>query len=251
MAQESDSSALTHEKFDRPRVAAVMAMSADGKIGDVYRSAARFGSEADRRHLETCVAQADATLFGAGTLRAYGTTLSVRDLTLQQQRRQRGQSAQPIQVVCSASGELDPGWRFFSQPVPRWLLTTQTGADPWQGGDQFERILVAPTPEDCPQERFDWRAILAQLKQLGIARLLAMGGGELMASLLAVNAIDELYLTVCPLLLGGKTAPTPIDGPGFLAAQAPRLRLLSVDRRGDEVFLRYRRHNSESEVTLP
>ncbi|MEM9161450.1 MAG: RibD family protein [Cyanobacteria bacterium P01_F01_bin.4] len=244
MAQESDSSALTHEKFDRPQVIAVLAMSADGKIGDVYRNAARFGSEADRRHLETCVAQADATLFGAGTLRAYGTTLSVRDRTLQQQRKQRGQSAQPIQIVCSASGALNPNWRFFSQSVPRWLLTTPAGAKAWQGGDQFERIFVA-------QDEVDWRATLAQLKHLGIARLLAMGGGELLAALLAVNAIDELYLTLCPLLLGGKMAPTPIDGAGFLATQAPRLQLVSVDRRGDEVFLHYRRHDGESEVTLP
>ncbi|MEM8810148.1 MAG: RibD family protein [Cyanobacteria bacterium P01_G01_bin.38] len=246
MAQESDSSALTHEKFGRPQVIAVLAMSVDGKIGDVHRSAARFGSRADQHHLETCVAQADATLFGAGTLRAYGTTLSVRDRTLQQQRQQRGQPAQPIQIVCSASGGLDPGWRFFSQPVPRWLLTTEAGAYPWQGGGHFERILIAPF-----QDGFDWWALLTQLKQLGIAQLLAMGGGELLAALLAVNAIDELYLTICPLLLGGKAAPTPIDGVGFLATQAPRLQLISVDRQGDEVFLHYRRHGGESEVTLP
>ncbi|MEO0458661.1 MAG: RibD family protein [Cyanobacteria bacterium P01_A01_bin.114] len=229
-------------------------MSADGKIGDAHRSAARFGSVEDRRHLEARVAQADATLFGAGTLRAYGTTLPVSDRTLQQQRNQRNQPVQPVQIVCSASGELDHSWRFFSQPIPRWLLTTPDGAIPWQDSGQFEQILISAISSGSNIQdtaTFEWPMILAQLKQLGIAHLLVMGGGELMAALLTVNAIDELFLTVCPLLLGGKTAPTPVDGRGFLSMNAPKLELVSVDRRGDEVFLHYRRHDRESEVTLP
>ena len=54
----------------RPHTTVVLAMSADGKIADVKRSPARFGSAADKAHLEKQVAQVDAVLFGAGTLRA-------------------------------------------------------------------------------------------------------------------------------------------------------------------------------------
>lgn len=215
----------------------VLAMSADGKIADERRSAARFASDADRYHLEQQIAQADATLFGAGTLRAYETTLAVSQPDLQSARQQRGLPPQPVQIVCSISGDLNRNWRFFQQPVPRWLLTGATGAQRWTVGAAFERILTVPVIESG----LDWSTVFEQLSTIGIERLLVMGGAELVATLLAVDRIDELYLTVCPLLLGGRTAPTPVDGCGFAAEQAPRLALCSVKAVGHEVFLHYRR----------
>ncbi|NJM98422.1 MAG: hypothetical protein HC800_15790 [Phormidesmis sp. RL_2_1] len=102
----------------RPHTTAVLAMSADGKIADAHHGAARFPSPVDKAHLEVQVAKADATLFGAGTLRAYGTTLPVTNPELIAQRRSRHQLDQPSQIVCSATGNLDPHYRFFQQPVP-------------------------------------------------------------------------------------------------------------------------------------
>ncbi|MEO0934569.1 MAG: riboflavin deaminase, partial [Cyanobacteria bacterium J06641_2] len=43
----------------------------------------------------------------------------------------------------------------------------------------------------------------------------------------------------CPLLLGGKNTPTPVDGSGFLAKLAPRLQLIEVRTEDQEVFLHY------------
>jgi 5-amino-6-(5-phosphoribosylamino)uracil reductase len=143
----------------RPHVTAVMAMSADGKLADHTRSAGRFGSKQDQDHLEARVAEADAVLFGAGTLRAYGTTMSVQDPQLQADRADRGQSAQPIQIVCSASGDLDPDCHYFSQPIPRWLLTTNAGTKDW-GAPQFDRVWAVG-------EAIDWPIVMAGLTEVG------------------------------------------------------------------------------------
>lgn len=220
----------------RPHTTVVLAMSADGKIADVKRSPARFGSAADKAHLEKQVALADAVLFGASTLRAYGTTLRVSHLELLEMRSRQGQPPQPVQMVCSRFAEFDPSLRFFQQPVPRWLLTTTAGAKAWQERANFERILVAETAE----QTLDWQDALQQLVSLGIQRLAVLGGGELVASLMALDLIDELWLTVCPLILGGAIAPTPVQGLGFPAELAPRLELLSAETKGPEVFLHYR-----------
>ena len=217
----------------RPLTRVILAMSADGKISDAARSPARFGSAADRRYLEEQIAASDAVLFGAATLRAYGTTLPVRSPDLLAQRQQQQRPPQPIQIVCSASGHLDPDFPFFQQPVPRWLLTTPVGGDRWQHTPHFERVIVQPAP-------FHWQTVLADWANAGLSNLAILGGGELVAALLAVEAVDELHLTVCPLLLGGSTAPSPVDGEGFAAGIAPRLSLLSVRSQADEVFLRYR-----------
>ncbi len=236
---------------DRPHTTVVLAMSADGKIADASRSAARFPSTADKAHLEQQIARADATLFGAGTLRAYGTTLSVTDKGLIEERRSRHQPDQPIQIVCTATSNLDPHYRFFQQPVPRWLITTLEGLQTWKSHphqpvpeqNQFDQILINERP-------FDWAKIMQDLRtgkaalstrgsRLQIERLVIMGGGELVASLLANNLIDELYLTICPLLIGGKTAPTPAGGLGFTLPKTPQLKLQSSRVAGDEVFLHY------------
>jgi 5-amino-6-(5-phosphoribosylamino)uracil reductase len=219
-----------------PLTTVILAISADGKIADINHTAARFGSATDRTHLETQVAQVDAVLFGAATLRAYGTTLRVKRPDLLQQRQQQGKPPQPIQMVCSRSADFDPALPFFRQPVPRWLLTSTQGQKCWQHQAGFDRILVAATIAD----QFDWLTIFQQLTTIGIHRLAVLGGGTLVASLLTANLIDELWLTICPLLLGGATAPTPVAGAGWSEKTAPRLTLLEVRSQADEVFLHYR-----------
>lgn len=231
--------------IQRPHTTVVLAMSADGKITDATRSPARFSSSADRTHLETQIALADGVLLGAGTLRAYGTTLGISNPQLQQLREQGGAPPQPVQIVCSGSADLDPQFRFFRQQVPRWLLTTTVGAKCWQeehssGVGSFERILVAETSTGT----IDWSKAFQQLTQLGIARLAILGGGELVASLLAADLIDEFWLTVCPLILGGTTAPTPVEGEGFIVDLAPRLELVDIETVEHEVFLHYRLQRS-------
>ena len=221
---------------DRAVGIVVLAMSVDGKIADQKRSPARFGSAADQLHLETQMAEADGVLFGAGTLQAYGTTLRITQPDLLKQRQQQGKPPQPIHIVCSGSGRLNPDYRFFQQAVPRWLLTRAEGAQGW-GVPQFDRVLSSLTHESDYES--DWQQIFRQLAALGLKKIVVTGGGRLIASLLAAEVIDEIWLTVCPLILGGTQAPTPVEGCGFLAHLAPRLELRSAQVLSSEVFLHY------------
>jgi 5-amino-6-(5-phosphoribosylamino)uracil reductase len=220
-----------------PHATLVLAMSLDGKIADVQRGAARFSSQADLAHLEVQVAAADGVLFGGGTLRAYGTTLSVRQADLIAQRRQRGQPDQPIQIVWSPSGNLDPKLRYFQQPVPRGLVTTVAPAQRWHQTELFDQIWTVPAAQTQP---WDWPWLLAQWRAAGMATLMILGGGGLAADLLRCHCIHDIMITVCPLVLGGASAPSPVAGGGFLAEAAPALRLVSHRALGDEVFLHYR-----------
>jgi 5-amino-6-(5-phosphoribosylamino)uracil reductase len=237
----------------RPHTTVVLAMSADGKIADFRRSPARFGAFADKAHLEQQIAASDAVLFGAGTLRAYGTTLTVSHPALLEQRKQEGKPLQPVHIVISHSAKLNPDLKFFRQPVRRWLLTTTAGANFWQErlqtlpatvetsaqdcSPEFERILVLETPAG----EIDICAALQHLATLHITRLAVLGGGKLVATLVESDLIDEFWFTICPLILGGTTAPTPVEGQGFLANLAPKLELLEVHTVEQEVFLHYGR----------
>ena len=230
------------DKIDRPLATVILAISADGKIADAVRSPARFGSANDKAHLEQQVAASDAVLFGNGTLQAYGTTMRVISPELVKQRELQGKPPQPVQIVCSRSSQFDPNLRFFQQPVPRWLLTAPDSShtalpSPYaMTNSKFDRIICAKTAGG----EIDWIDAFQQLANFDIKRLAILGGGKLVASVLAAGLVDELWLTVCPLILGGADAPTPVEGEGFLADLAPKLQLLAVKQVGQEVFLHYR-----------
>lgn len=223
--------------MNRPHTTVVLAVSADGKIADTARSAAAFSSRIDRAHLERQVAVADAILFGAGTLRAHGSAMSLGNSQLIALRRQKQKPEQPIQIVCTRSGNIPSDIRFFQQKVPRWLLTTEAGAQSWQGNSPpaFDEII---TPETSNGE-INWEQGLRELKRRGIENLAVLGGGEIIADLFTRELLDELWLTVCPVLIGGKDAPTPIEGSGLSAENAQKLKLLSVETIDQEIFLHY------------
>lgn len=221
--------------LDRPHTTVVLAMSADGKIADAQRSHPKFGSVEDYAHLERQVAAADAVLFGATTLKAGGTAMRILNAALIEARVNAGLPEQPLQIVCTRSGALDPALRFFQQPIPRYLLTTPQGAMNWQGTQHFDHILQSDL-----QDGRDWQEALKQLGQLGVQNIAVLGGGEIVAALLAADCIDELSLTLCPVLLGGATAPTPVEGNGFPQDLAPRLTLLDLQQGEYELFLHYR-----------
>jgi riboflavin biosynthesis pyrimidine reductase len=71
-----------------------------------------------------------------------------------------------------------------------------------------------------------------------VKRLLCEGGGAVNDALFRAGVVDELYLTISPVIFGGQNAPTLADGKGIEhLPDATRLKLKSYRRIGDELFL--------------
>jgi 5-amino-6-(5-phosphoribosylamino)uracil reductase len=182
--------------------------------------------------LETQAAQQQALIMGAATLRAYGTSLRIRDPELIQRRTAQGLSPQPLTIICSDSGDIPEDLPFFRQPLTRWLWTTPKGSQIWQNRTGFEDIWVAAD--------WDLPARLARLRSLGIERVGLLGGGRLLGAFLQAGALDELWVTLAPVLLSGYAdAPASIEG-WQVQGSLPQLELLECRRGSKELFLRYR-----------
>ena len=74
----------------------------------------------------------------------------------------------------------------------------------------------------------------------GVRRLLCEGGGQMNFDLFAAGAVDEVFVTVAPWILGGREAPTPVDGDGLPWSGRIALDLVSCETEGSEVYLHYR-----------
>ena len=90
----------------------------------------------------------------------------------------------------------------------------------------------------------DLPLLMARLHDLGIGRLMVEGGGSLIASLFSHGLVDEFFTFIGNLIIGGKDAPTPVDGRGFLNDnEFVRLSLMDVREVGEGVLLRWRVKN--------
>jgi len=216
-----------------PWVRLVLAVSLDGRLAPPEGGPAQLGGDGDRRALEQALEWADACLIGAGTLRAHESTCVIRDPQLRQKRVEQGRSPQPVVVVVSRQAEFLWSWRFFEQPLQRWLLSPKP---PSQG---FERwVPLGKT----------WRENLDELASLDLQRIVLLGGAGLVADMLQLDVVDELQLTLVPSLLGGEhTWVSDTQGllPASLAQSGAWTLLASEMLGGDELLLRYSRRRRD------
>ena len=97
-------------------------------------------------------------------------------------------------------------------------------------------VWVSPGDEIDFPEALKWLAT-----SYGVGRIVAEGGATLNDTLFRSHLIDELHVTICPYLAGGKNAPTLSEGKGWSRlGQATRLRLHQKSRRKGELYLVYR-----------
>jgi riboflavin biosynthesis pyrimidine reductase len=199
-------------------------------------------NEADRFVMGLLRACADAVLVGAGTLRAAPrsrwTPASVApDVAddLAELRRRSGRSAEPRLVVVSASGDIDPDHPGLSSGA--LVLTTRDGAARLDGrlpaGSTVTALGRGPT--------IDLAGAVAAVRSEGHAVVLSEGGPTVLGGLLDAGLVDELFLTLSPVLAGrsGGARPGLVEGVELLPTRSVTTELLSVRAAGSHLFLRF------------
>jgi riboflavin-specific deaminase-like protein len=216
-----------------------MAMTADGKIANANRAISSIGSRRDHEHLLELRATADAVMAGARTVDSNPVTMGPGPTRFRRLRLKRGLSEYNLRIIVSGSGSINPRAEVFRHRFsPIIILTTDQVPS-----TRLKKLnALADQVKVCGKSEIDFAAALNWLREKwNVDRLLCEGGGELNAALFRANLVNELHLTICPTIIGGRNAPTIADGLGASSLpEATRLELHSRKEIGAETFLVFR-----------
>jgi riboflavin biosynthesis pyrimidine reductase len=204
--------------------------SADGSA-TVEGLSGGLSDAADKRVFALLRRPCDVVVVGAGTIRAEGYGGMRVDEASERWRVSRGFAAQPTLAIVSGGLDLDPASDVFTQAPVRPIILTN-GSSPVV---RRERLAAVADVIVCGEASFDTATALDALADRGLKRVHCEGGPHLFGTFVRQSTLDELCLTVSPVLEGG--AGQRIIG----GAQGERdLRLEQVLRSGSTLFLQYR-----------
>lgn len=233
--------------FDAPRLYANFVASLDGVVsieGEAHSGRMLSGrSEADHFVMGLLRACADAVVIGAGTLRPARRSLWTPDhiyaegaSAFAELRRRLGRAELPRLVVITARGELEP--RHPALQAGALVLTTLGSAATLRKRLPASSTVVAIGDG----ARVDLVDAIALLRSEGHTTVLTEGGPTVIGGLLGSGLLDELFLTLSPVLAGrsaGGARPGFIDGLDLLPSRSIAGDLTSLRRHGSHLFLRY------------
>lgn len=164
--------------------------------------------------------ECQAILVGAGTVLADDPHLTVKGMPPERQ---------PLRVVLDPRGKV-PESSLVLDPRSRTLMVTL---------EDCARLYPGAETLRLGRGRIDLPRLLEELSERGVGTLLVEGGGETIFSFFQAGLVDVYSVYIGDFIVGGREAPTPVDGDGLHQGEHADLRLVSVERLGGGVHLTY------------
>ena len=216
----------------KPKIILVIASSLDGRIAFPQGGETHLGSEYDRKLLNKSLTKVDATLFGSGTLKAHQSTFLLKKKHFLKNRYELSLN-QPISIVAGNSMHFEKGWRYFNQPIKRWLISSDRKIK--DSKVNFDKIFFYQN---------SWLNTLNLLREEGIKKIALLGGANLIESFFKEDLIDEIKLTICPKIIGGKYTWIPFKENNEIFNFENRWKIkMTKILKTSEIFIHYKKFN--------
>ncbi len=203
----------------RPRVTVNCAMTADGKLAGRRRRQITISSPDDLARVKDLRRGHDAILVGVGTVLSDDPHLTINETP----------EENPTRVVLDSNGRTPDNARVLDGRAMTIIATSEDCKREWRNAEVIR----------AGKGRVDIEILLSRLTEMGIDSLLVEGGGEVLWSFFEGGFVDSYSVFVGSMIIGGRTAPTPVDGEGFDDHEALSCKLVECRQLGDGVLLVY------------
>jgi 2,5-diamino-6-(ribosylamino)-4(3H)-pyrimidinone 5'-phosphate reductase len=223
------------DRSSRPFVFINAAMSADGKIATIKRRQTRISGSLDFDRMDELRATSDAIMVGIGTVLSDNPSLTVKSKERREKRRSTGCEENPARIVVDSMARTPIDADIFKKGDGKRIIAVCKNA-PQENVSQLSKLAEIIC---TGQRRVDLVELLIELNKRGIKKLMVEGGATLNWGLISEGLVDEIYTFIGNIILGGKSAPTLVDGEGFVSDFC-KLNLLSCEILEEGVIVKWK-----------
>ncbi|HWQ65295.1 MAG TPA: 2,5-diamino-6-(ribosylamino)-4(3H)-pyrimidinone 5'-phosphate reductase [Methanospirillum sp.] len=221
----------------RPFVLVNVAVSADGKLSTIERRQVKISGSDDFDRVDAIKAGADAIMVGIGTVLADDPSLTVKSDLRIGDRMSLGMPEHPIRIIVDSSARTPPDAKILHKGPGKRIIAVSRAAAP----EKIEALRPFADMIVSGEEVVDLAGLLEELGRRGIGRLMVEGGGTLIGGLFSIGAVDQLTMFMGNMIIGGRDAPTLVDGPGFIKEdQFQRLDLVSAISMDEGILITWK-----------
>ncbi len=210
----------------KPYVILNAGMTLDGKIAS--RSGdAQISCEEDLLRVHKLRSRCDAVMVGINTVLKDDPRLTVHRIKA---------AKNPVRVVVDSKARTPPSARVLNREAKTIIATTKKA-----GKKKLSRLKKHADVVICGEEKVDLPRLMKLLYRRGIKKLLLEGGGALNWGMLSSGLVDEVMVSIAPVIVGGAKAVTIVEGEGFEKIRnGVKLKLRKSYKLGKDVILEYK-----------
>lgn len=216
-----------------PFLTVKIAQSLDGKIATKTGDSRWITGKSARKCVHQLRRETDAVLTGINTIIKDDPLLTSR----WRHTRSISKERQPIKIVVDSKLRISPQARIFSPESPAKVILATTKSASLKKIkvlSKYAKVIVSEGKDN----RVNLCNLMKTLAKMEITSLFVEGGGELTASLLKDKLVDKVLFFIAPSIIGGRDAPTSIEGEGILEInQVVRLKDIETIRLGEDLLI--------------
>lgn len=219
---------LSGLKMNRPHIIINCAMSVDGKIAMPSKKQIRISSDEDIKRMYELRNSCDAVIIGIGSVLSDNPRLTVKEKYVLKPKN-------PIRVVLDSKCRTPVDYLVVDNKSKTIIATTEKSSNVY--GNNVEIIQCKKDANGT----VDLRELLYILYNKGIKKIMVEGGGTVIWNFLINSLVDDVFIYIAPIVIGGRPTPTMVEGKGIKNENnLIKLDLISYGKLGEGILFHYK-----------